>query len=156
MFSCEFCEIFKNTFFHRTPPVAASVITVIITDEVVLTKLKRPTLTRILQFYNLTTLLDLGPFVQLKKREKYPWMSVTLLKVTLLHEYFHIFHLCKWYQIAQSITNESGDTNLSMLNQMVTRPLLMTIMVKNRLGFCDILIILPLGLIKCAILRLPH
>ena len=24
MFSCEFCEIFKNTFFHRTPPVAAS------------------------------------------------------------------------------------------------------------------------------------
>ena len=24
MFSCEFCEIFKNTYFHRTPPVAAS------------------------------------------------------------------------------------------------------------------------------------
>ena len=117
VFSCEFWEIFKNKFFHRTPPVAASVITVIITDEVVLTKLKRPTLTRILQFYILTTLLDLGPFVQLKKREKYPWMSVTLLKVTLLHEYFHIFHLCKWYQIAQSITNESGDTNLSKLNQ---------------------------------------
>ena len=23
MFSCEFCEIFKNTFFHRTPLVAA-------------------------------------------------------------------------------------------------------------------------------------
>ena len=22
-FSCEFCKIFKNTFFHRTPPVAA-------------------------------------------------------------------------------------------------------------------------------------
>ena len=21
---CEFCEIFKNTFFHRTPPVTAS------------------------------------------------------------------------------------------------------------------------------------
>ena len=26
MFSCEFCEIFKNTFFHRTLPVAASKI----------------------------------------------------------------------------------------------------------------------------------
>ena len=26
VFSCEFCEIFKNTFFYRTPPVAASVI----------------------------------------------------------------------------------------------------------------------------------
>ena len=25
MFSCEFCEIFKNTFFYRTFPVAASV-----------------------------------------------------------------------------------------------------------------------------------
>ena len=24
--SCEFCAIFKNTFFHRTPPAAASVI----------------------------------------------------------------------------------------------------------------------------------
>ena len=24
VFSCEFCEIFKNTFFHWTPPVAAS------------------------------------------------------------------------------------------------------------------------------------
>ena len=22
-FSCEYCEIFKNSFFHRTPPVAA-------------------------------------------------------------------------------------------------------------------------------------
>ena len=24
IFSCEFCEISKNTFFYRTPPVAAS------------------------------------------------------------------------------------------------------------------------------------
>ena len=24
MFSCEFCEIFKNNFFYRTPLVAAS------------------------------------------------------------------------------------------------------------------------------------
>ena len=24
VFSCEFCEIFKNTFFHSTHPVAAS------------------------------------------------------------------------------------------------------------------------------------
>ena len=24
MFSCEFCEIFKNTYFYRTPLVAAS------------------------------------------------------------------------------------------------------------------------------------
>ena len=24
MFSCEFCEIFKNTLSYRTPPVAAS------------------------------------------------------------------------------------------------------------------------------------
>ena len=26
MFSCEFYEISKNTFFYRTPPVAASVL----------------------------------------------------------------------------------------------------------------------------------
>ena len=24
VFSCEFCELFNDTFFHRTPPVAAS------------------------------------------------------------------------------------------------------------------------------------
>ena len=24
VFSCEFCKIFKNTFFHRTPPATAS------------------------------------------------------------------------------------------------------------------------------------
>ena len=24
VFSCEFCEILKNTFFYRTPPMAAS------------------------------------------------------------------------------------------------------------------------------------
>ena len=24
VFSCEYCEIFKNSFFYRTPPVAAS------------------------------------------------------------------------------------------------------------------------------------
>ena len=24
VFSCEICEIFKNTFFYRTPPAAAS------------------------------------------------------------------------------------------------------------------------------------
>ena len=27
MFSCEFCEIYKNIFFHRTPLVAGSAIT---------------------------------------------------------------------------------------------------------------------------------
>ena len=27
MFSCKTCEIFKNTVFHRTPPVAAFGIT---------------------------------------------------------------------------------------------------------------------------------
>ena len=26
VFSCEFCEIFKITFFYRTPPVAASIM----------------------------------------------------------------------------------------------------------------------------------
>ena len=26
VFSCEFCEIFKNTFLYRTPPVAAAVL----------------------------------------------------------------------------------------------------------------------------------
>ena len=29
VFSCEFCEIFKNTFFYRTPPVDASEYTIL-------------------------------------------------------------------------------------------------------------------------------
>ena len=28
VFSCEFCEIFKNTFPYRTPPMAASYFTI--------------------------------------------------------------------------------------------------------------------------------
>ena len=28
VFSCDFCEFFKNTFFHRAPTVAASVDTI--------------------------------------------------------------------------------------------------------------------------------
>ena len=34
------------------------------------------------QFNNCDALRDLAPFVQFKKREKYPWKSVTFRKVT--------------------------------------------------------------------------
>ena len=34
MFSCEFWNIFKNIFFHRTPPVAASDIDIDETNTV--------------------------------------------------------------------------------------------------------------------------
>ena len=34
MFSYESCEIFKNTYFYRTPPVAASIIIFIVDDQV--------------------------------------------------------------------------------------------------------------------------
>ena len=37
---------------------------------------------------------DLVPFLQFKKREKHPWRSATLLKVTLLHERFSRFLNC--------------------------------------------------------------
>ena len=33
VFSCEFCEIPKNTFFHRTPLVAASEVTVLVSPN---------------------------------------------------------------------------------------------------------------------------
>ena len=33
VFSCEFCEISKNTFSYRTPPVAASAPTILILVE---------------------------------------------------------------------------------------------------------------------------
>ena len=46
------------------------------------------------------SLCDLVPFVQFKKREKYPWRSVTftktLLKITLLQVSFTIFKSYKW------------------------------------------------------------
>ena len=44
-------------------------------------------------------LFDLVPFVQFKNLEKHSWSSVifstNLLKVTLLHRYFHIFKIEK-------------------------------------------------------------
>ena len=43
-------------------------------------------------------LRDLLPFVQFKKREKYPWRSVNF------SVFFTFFKLHKWYQIAQRIT----------------------------------------------------
>ena len=51
-------------------------------------------------FKNCDALRDLVVFVQFKKREKHPWMSVTfnkiagLLKVTPLHGYFSHFLNC--------------------------------------------------------------
>ena len=39
MFSCEFCEISKNTFFYRTPPVAASEVSKTDFDKINLVKL---------------------------------------------------------------------------------------------------------------------
>ena len=30
MFFCEFCEVFKDNFFYRTPPVAASGYSVVL------------------------------------------------------------------------------------------------------------------------------
>ena len=33
VFSCKYCEIFKNSFFYRTPPVAASVEFLIVCDS---------------------------------------------------------------------------------------------------------------------------
>ena len=33
VFSCEFCEIFKNTCFYRIPPVAASILALVILKD---------------------------------------------------------------------------------------------------------------------------
>ena len=41
-----------------------------------------------------SALRDLVPCAQVKKREKHPWRSVTLLKVTLLHGHFSRFLNC--------------------------------------------------------------
>ena len=57
-------------------------------------------------------LRDLVPFVQLKKRERCPWEVLLLVKLLLVKlwlkpvtlVFFTFFKLCKWYQIAQSIT----------------------------------------------------
>ena len=60
-------------------------------------------------------LRDSVPFVQFKKHEKQPWISVIcikvagLLRVTLLHDCFScFFKLSKWYHIAQRISYIKG------------------------------------------------
>ena len=35
VFSCEFCEISKDTFFHRKPPVAASELSLGFQDDLI-------------------------------------------------------------------------------------------------------------------------
>ena len=51
------------------------------------------------------TLRDLVPFVQIKKRDKHSWRSVTFTKSDTPPWVFSaFFKLYKWYQIAQRIT----------------------------------------------------
>ena len=61
-------------------------------------------------FYN--ALCDLEPFVQFKKREKYPWRIASACDFTKRSTspwvFFTFFKLYKWYQIAQSVTYESN------------------------------------------------
>ena len=51
-------------------------------------------------------LRDLVPFAQFKKREKHPWSSVTFStkSSTPPWMFFTLLKLCKWYQIAQSVS----------------------------------------------------
>ena len=58
---------------------------------------------------------DLVSFVQFKIRKKNPWKSFTFSKVATCYftksntppwVFFTFFKLCKWYQIAQHITND--------------------------------------------------
>ena len=51
MFSCEFCEISKNSFSYRTPPIAASVMVVFIVYFMAMRMIKI-SLTRILHTKN--------------------------------------------------------------------------------------------------------
>ena len=68
---------------------------------------------RLWQICKCDVLHPLVPFVQFKKREKHPWRSVTLSKVTKSNtppwvkkrEKLTFFKLYQWYQIAQSISN---------------------------------------------------
>ena len=47
MLSCEIYEMFKNTFFYRTPPVATSVVSII---QAALKKIKQVATSRCLLF----------------------------------------------------------------------------------------------------------
>ena len=49
-------------------------------------------------------LREFVPFVQIKKREKHPWRSVTFKKIPPW-VFFTFFKLYKWYQITQIISN---------------------------------------------------
>ena len=67
-----------------------------------------------LTYYNCDALRKLAPSVQFKEREKHPWRSVIFIQASACKltksnippwVFFTFFELCKWYQIAQNITN---------------------------------------------------
>ena len=62
-------------------------------------------------------LRDLVPFAQFQKREKHTWGSVTFSRNftksnTPQWVFFTFSKLCKWYQIAQSISYSEESTTL--------------------------------------------
>ena len=67
--------------------------------------------------YKCDAFCNLVPFVQFKNREKHPWRALLLAKllatksITPPRVFFTFVKLCKWYKIAQNITN---DTKVSM------------------------------------------
>ena len=78
VFSCESCEISKNSFLKEHPPGDC--------------------------FYDV--LHDFVPFFQLKKNVKHRWRSVSFTKSDTPHGcFFTFFNLYKRYQIAQNISH---------------------------------------------------
>ena len=75
VFSCEFCEISKNTFFHRTPPAAASE-TLLIHES--LTRNNRSTCSKVL--CGMTALRNQRNLGKKPKSKSFPYKHATCIQ----------------------------------------------------------------------------
>ena len=91
MFSCEFCKIFNNTFFYRTPQVAAS------------EKSQQFTMTVLKSLQKLLAINYITYFPCFKKIHKYfnfLWKPVNYFLLTKTSKFYFMFTLLRFFGIS--------------------------------------------------------
>ena len=81
----------------QTADLTADVNNIFIKEAKILSKMQHDNIVALLEvcdFLICDALRDLVPFAQFKNREKHPWRSVNLLKLTFLHGCFSRFLNC--------------------------------------------------------------
>ena len=107
MFSCEFCEIFKNTFSQRTPPVAASKQKDTADATVKFRELENCIIPQAVGVTGTTHVPILAPDTDnrqnyFSRKQEYSVNTEAVIRnnLEMIHDMIHIHTLCYYYNTA--------------------------------------------------------